>query len=734
MSDIAGVSWTRVGMTVPVTDARGMPGTSTTATVTTPDGASLTIGVCEWEDGRTDVRALRTSPADGEYARLLEGLRIGIDTHGDEWVMELTALGPTTTGTIGAVKASVDLLNGLAKRRYADTLVGFGVTRVGTKAQLLGARHARREYIAATMPQGALDAALACYVLCRVVPISRVVFTGGPWIPTTPESSPPIPRSVPTPASTPPKRPPARSDTGASTPVTGRSGLRPTGEQQAVIDRAGGRSDLVVEALAGTGKTSTLRMFAHASTGRRGQYVAFNRAIVNEAAASFPSTVSCKTAHQLAFASVGHRYAARLNGPRLTNEQLAEFLKCEPYQFRVGGTKHHLTAAQVARYALGTVRLFCKSVDPEITALHVPLPPLLDEDSAAAADFSTHIVNAAHATWTDLSNPNGVLPWNKNHDYYLKLWQLSGPTINVDYIMFDEAQDADPVMLTVVNDQDHAQLVYCGDDYQTLYEWRGAKNALALAPVDERLWLTQSFRFGDGIAAVANQLLQRLDAPHLIQGNPKHRSWTAKLTSPDAIVCRTNGAVIQELVDADQAGRRVAVLGGARELSALASACKELQMGRRTSHPDLAPFQTWNEVLEWIEENPEQAPDVAKDIKLITRFTPDGIKRVINTIVEEKDADVTISTVHQAKGREWRTVRLGTDFPHPDDMEPDELRVAYVAVTRARDTLDTNGLFIRKNPDTTPPHQKTTPGQSSTPPAPKKRPRITFPRGRRRYQ
>jgi hypothetical protein len=31
---------------------------------------------------------------------------------------------------------------------------------------------------------------------------------------------------------------------------------------------------------------------------------------------------------------------------------------------------------------------------------------------------------------------------------------------------FDEAQDADPVMLSIVEAQSHAQRIYCGDQYQ----------------------------------------------------------------------------------------------------------------------------------------------------------------------------------------------------------------------------------------------------------------------------
>ena len=54
-------------------------------------------------------------------------------------------------------------------------------------------------------------------------------------------------------------------------------------------------------------------------------------------------------------------------------------------------------------------------------------------------------------------------------------------------------------------------------------------------------------------------------------------------------------------------------------------------------------------------------------------------------------------TVHRAKGLEWKRVKVANDFrlrgadgsPMPDD---DELRLLYVAVTRAQHVLDISEL------------------------------------------
>ncbi|ASR10761.1 hypothetical protein CHY08_27155 (plasmid) [Rhizobium leguminosarum bv. viciae] len=63
--------------------------------------------------------------------------------------------------------------------------------------------------------------------------------------------------------------------------------------------------------------------------------------------------------------------------------------------------------------------------------------------------------------------------------------------------------------------------------------------------------------------------------------------------------------------------------------------------------------------------------------------------------VDEEKADLVISTAHKSKGREWKSVRLMDDFlrSSPTDKEnsgpdPAEMRLLYVALTRAKESLE----------------------------------------------
>lgn len=69
---------------------------------------------------------------------------------------------------------------------------------------------------------------------------------------------------------------------------------------------------------------------------------------------------------------------------------------------------------------------------------------------------------------------------------------------------------------------------------------------------------------------------------------------------------------------------------------------------------------------------------------------------------DEDDSDIIVSTAHKAKGREWSKVRLMDDFlksqarrqnqaekhEATDGHDPAELRLFYVALTRAREEIE----------------------------------------------
>ncbi len=330
------------------------------------------------------------------------------------------------------------------------------------------------------------------------------------------------------------------------------STLAPTAEQQAAVDAFGSGGTLVVEAGAGTGKTSTLRMLAESRPGANGLYVAFNKAIQLEAERSFPRSVECRTAHSLAYRSHGSPIRHRLNGPRVTSREATGILRAPAVAL---GDNLMLYPSAVATMALRTVERFCHSADEEITARHVYLPPTAP--TANLGGLAHTVAAVARRAWDDLCRPDGRL--KPSHDVYVKLWQLSHPTLAHDYILFDEAQDADPAVADVVVHQ-NAQLVAVGDSAQAIFSWRGATDFLTRVDAAHRVQLTQSWRFGPAVATEANLWLDVLGAPLRLTGAPGRRSTLQPVDAPDAVLCRTNGGCVAEVMVAHDHGTPVALV------------------------------------------------------------------------------------------------------------------------------------------------------------------------------
>lgn len=470
----------------------------------------------------------------------------------------------------------------------------------------------------------------------------------------------------------------------------------PTNEQRDALRLFETGESLAIEAGAGTGKTSTLKLIA-GSTPRRGQYLAFNKAIVQDAAASFPESVACNTAHSLAFRACGVRYKRRLNGKRMRNEDIARILGIDPFVATTSAGSKRLAPGYLAGLVMRSISIFATTADPAPESRHVPYVEGIDlPDSEGGRGWSNNLLLRRtllpyiEAAWDDLQrdDADGRGQLRFGHDIYLKLWQLSGPRIAADYILFDEAQDANPVMLDIVRQQTHAQLVFVGDSQQAIYGFTGAVNALQNVPADNRTFLTQSFRFGDAIAETANRVLAVLDAQLRLRGLSSLPSAVAPVAAPDVILTRTNAKAVEIVLGALRDGKRPALVGGAEEVVRFAEAAQALQDGRPTSHPELACFGSWGEVQAYV-DNDEMGSDLRLLVRLCDDFGPEKIIQGLGRTVREDSADVVVSTAHKSKGREWDTVRLADDFPDlQEDPAPEELRLVYVAATRARRTLD----------------------------------------------
>lgn len=189
----------------------------------------------------------------------------------------------------------------------------------------------------------------------------------------------------------------------------------PTDEQSAAASAFHHGEHLAIQAGAGTGKTTTLCQLT-AGTPRRGRYLAYNRAIATDAATRFPPTVTCTTAHSLAYRALGHRYRHRLNAPRRPAWRTGQDLGITA-TVRIG--PHDITPHTLSHTVAGTITRFCHSADPALTRRHVPSLRGLD-DPDLHAELAHTVLPFARLAWQDLQDP-GQCRVRFDHDHYLKI-------------------------------------------------------------------------------------------------------------------------------------------------------------------------------------------------------------------------------------------------------------------------------------------------------------------------
>lgn len=470
-------------------------------------------------------------------------------------------------------------------------------------------------------------------------------------------------------------------------------------EQRPIVHFDGREKTLVVFAYAGCGKTFTLVEFAKQRPSEKMIYIAYNRAIRDEAAIRFPKNVKCYTNHQLAWHAFGKKYQHKLVEGNVRLMDVSKAL----------GTKDW----RLLSHAVGSVSGWLSSVDAELSESHVERTFSEKDLAKVRPERIGKIKETANLIWSMMVDPDDDL--RMPHDGYLKLYQLTNPKFNKDikWILYDEGQDANAVVTDIVLRQE-SRLVVVGDRHQQIYRFRGAENALDyfMATGGVRFNLSQSYRFGPKVAAVANVILRAKGETVPVVGlGPVDQIFNdvpAKMMfgSP-AIICRTVMGVLENAIAAAVEGRTIQFVGGKSSYNLrMLLDVYYLKIGEIESISN-NKFKNDFEHFEMYESVAVETKDVemSRALKILETYSdiPSILKSVEALIVGEKGdsdcfPDIRLMTAHKAKGLEFPDVIMHEDFPDlldpelPPDVLDDELNLAYVTATRAMKNLVLNDM------------------------------------------
>lgn len=461
--------------------------------------------------------------------------------------------------------------------------------------------------------------------------------------------------------------------------------MKLTEEQIKIINA--NEKEIKVLAGAGAAKTTTLVEYVRLRPNKKFLYIAFNKSVEEEAKRKFKfPNIVIKTAHGLAYSNY-----VRPNKYKVTNELKTEDIaELWPKSYR----EYH----DFYKFMYDLKKAF---------EIYCTIPQnriLTKEDLYVESDNYLRNINKGLALIIK-SMLNKKL--SMTHDAYLKFYYLKKPDLDYDTILFDEGQDASPVMLAIFNSQD-CQKIIVGDNNQSIYKFRKAINALGA--LDYKTYsLSTSFRFGSEIAEIANKILLAKDKLGMKTDFKINGLGLVADNNQKALICRSNAGVLSFILN--NPNLRIYLEGGAKgyDFSAagmLSDIYKLSKRKRGLIKSDLIrEFETIDELSTFAKSRNDFK--ILNCIELIRKYGGNvfsEIKKAKERIVERKeDCSIIVSTIHKSKGMEYGHVLLckdiktihdliegykKTDMTKSDFLDlQEELNLVYVAVTRAIKTL-----------------------------------------------
>lgn len=465
-------------------------------------------------------------------------------------------------------------------------------------------------------------------------------------------------------------------------------------EEQISVIEADFDEVLVVNAFAGTGKTYTLIGFSKLRSDKKILYLAYNKSIKKEAEHKFRDlpNVTVKTTHGLAYSMFGKKYEKRFKekGMEIPTKIYAEY--CDDVDEK---NRYY--------YAYVLSKVITDFVQSAFT-IEQYIEDLINKKSIFEDKFKlpiNYFLAKFESVWEDLLT-NDDMPFE--HDFYLKEYQLSEPYLTIyDYILLDEAQDANDCVIDIIMQQYGNKKVFIGDTFQQIYSWRGAVNALEKVKDNALvLFLTKSFRCGSHISQIANNYLMISNAPKPFIGNENVKDDEADYKEC-AIIARSNAQLFNYLVSS-ASDKKIYFVGGIngynfRDLVDLVILrySEDKSTIRNNFFKQFDSIEELKEYAEGANEN-----EILSKIKVsmsIPKLSQELNAIKERTVKNPTDADIIVTTAHKSKGLEWDCVVILKGFIDltKDDVEQEEINLFYVAITRAKKRLISHTTLVSTN-------------------------------------
>lgn len=490
----------------------------------------------------------------------------------------------------------------------------------------------------------------------------------------------------------------------------------PTEEQLAIVSAAASRSEsLMISALAGCAKTTTMALASRALPTRSILALAFNKKIATELEAALPQHVTVKTMNGL-----GHGAFAQAIGRRLTVDAK-----------KISKLVTALSKASGSGFSddeWGNIRnLVSRARSSGLIPSKYPQSRkgLLSDDNwgwqVAADAVGIELTEQLMLNARKILCQSIDLALSGTIDYDDQIYMsvlFTGLYPRFHTVLVDEAQDLSPLNHLQLKKVVQERLIVVGDPKQAIYAFRGADSSSmerirALRPDWLDFPLTLTFRCPKNIVSRQQEHAPGYraaeSAPEGELLNWMEEKWELK-PMPNAILCRNNAPLISLAFKLLRKRIGINMLGrdfGKSLKSLITKICGE--------NNDLEASLCAAKISEWRDketrlaiasDKEEKVDRIADQAESLLAIIESGgisclgdLRNALTTLFDSPSGQITLSSGHKAKGLEWHTVlhldpwRIPSKWARRARDDGDEIpwqqemNLRYVIETRAKHTL-----------------------------------------------
>ena len=474
-----------------------------------------------------------------------------------------------------------------------------------------------------------------------------------------------------------------------------------------------------IRAVAGAGKSTTLRRVASHHNDQKILYVVFNVTAAEDQARRYAQMqhVDVMTLDKLAYDAICADFDDRECSEAIVMNE-------PPSPWRLEHFYGRLTSYKVSDVILAAGERaydgWLRSSDASPSSSHIDVVDVRLDHACIL-----EIVSAAFAMMLDQT-------WPLTHEAIMKKYQIDHASSERRYgiILVDEAQDLSPCQLAVVLAIPEVTTFLVYDANQAINSFRGADqpDVLDRLPCADTFVLPQSWRYGQALADAACSCLRVLGGdevvPTEIRGchgrNTEVRSYDEMLptlfSETDAgravwVLARTNLALVRVALRLGQERPRacsqfffqgggggggpfayIDECDGAGMVLAVASFKQDPATPRKAKYHVLDHFavvaEPWQSFASWVFMNRHKSGrNWHSALTLVNQI---GVRDAVSAVmllaksvrIDRPPHGVRFSTIHKAKGLGMDTILLADDWARDEGAEA--ARLCYVALTRAK--------------------------------------------------